>query len=139
MSDHDSERIRVLLLIDGTSGPALCRALKDDFEMECVEFSRAIQDGLGQWSDPPDVVLIDLDSDEAAAIAVSRTIRARYPRAKVLLLSWYEDARMQLALMRSAAVATVIKSLELQPLRAAILAHSPSEPPDSPLHAQKDR
>lgn len=138
MSADDSERMRVLVLIDGVSGPALCRALKEDFEMESVEFGRATRAVLAQRPNPPDVVLIDLDSDEAAAIAASMTIRALFPRAGVLLLSWYEDAWVHLALTRIGAAGTVTKSLELQPLRAAISARSPSGSPDFPLHPQQD-
>jgi DNA-binding NarL/FixJ family response regulator len=123
MAGTEAADIRVLVFMEGPAGPALCRALAAWPGVVAADLAIA---GSSAAAIPecraPDVILLDLDAKPGAATVAAQRLHGLLPEASVLLLSWYLDARARFAVALSGAAGCVQKDLDLQPLRAALLA-----------------
>ncbi len=74
-------------------------------------------------SDPPDLILMDINMPGENGIEVTRRIKQRYPGITVLMLTMFEDDKSVFAAMRAGASGYVLKGIKhremLQTLRLA--------------------
>jgi DNA-binding NarL/FixJ family response regulator len=120
----DQSKIRILLADDHAVLRAGLRLLVNaQPDMEAVGEARDGAETLAQAeSVQPDVILIDLSMPRGGGLGVMRELRARVPRARVLVLTMHADEDYLREALRMGAAGYVVKSAADQELLSAIRA-----------------
>jgi two-component system, NarL family, response regulator LiaR len=80
----------------------------------------------------PDVVLMDLLMPEMGGIEATRTIRARWPRVRVIALTSFGEREMVREALQAGAVSYLLKNVSIDDLAAAITAAHAGRPTLAP-------
>jgi signal transduction histidine kinase/ActR/RegA family two-component response regulator len=87
---------RILIVDDDALVRAALEALLRDqgFEVETARAAADVLRAADAWPRPPELVLADVVMPDTGGVALVRTLRARYPALRVLLMSGYTDERV---------------------------------------------
>jgi len=140
MSDHKEnlmsmpDPIRVLIVDDHAMvRRGLAAFLKVKPELLLVGEASNGQEAIalcGQLT--PDVVLMDLLMPEMGGIEATRTIRARWPRVRVIALTSFGEREMVREALQAGAVSYLLKNVSIDDLAAAITAAHAGRPTLAP-------
>jgi two-component system, NarL family, response regulator LiaR len=124
MNPSESKRIAVLLADDH----AVVRKGIRDFLSEDpgIEVVAEAGDGGEAWRllahQQPDVAVLDIRMPELNGVELTRRIKERYPRVRVLILTAYDDEPYVFALLRAGADGYVLKTASSTDLLRAVKA-----------------
>lgn len=118
------DRIRILIADDHRT---FAEALKTVFDLERgLVVTEVVTDGRSAIkavsTEPPDVVLIDLDMPEMDGITATREIKRAHPDARVLVLSAQEDDTLKARAVEAGATGFISKSRPVSELTEAVRA-----------------
>ena len=104
-----------VLIVDDTNHERMIKTLIDDLlgEVQCSDGSEALA---AYREHQPDIVLMDLKMVEMDGLAATRQIVECFPKARIVLVSQWEDAPLREDARLAGAEAFVGKS-DLLPLR----------------------
>jgi DNA-binding NarL/FixJ family response regulator len=102
-----SEQQRVIRVVAADDHPAYLRATTETLIRAGLDVVGVSSTGQGAIDDvraySPDVAIVDLSMPGLSGAEVARTVRARYPNTRVVILSAYDDAEIvQLAIAAGA-------------------------------------
>lgn len=105
----NGSRLKVLIVDDNEQARGMirrCLSGRADEFCECSDGSEV----LSAYADfLPDWVLMDWEMKEVNGLTATRNLLARYPAAKVLLVTNYDERDLRQAAMEAGAVAFVLK------------------------------
>lgn len=121
---NDSTLIRVAIVDDH---PLVRQGLKEILEksgdIHVVGLAKNLQTILSIYeTSPPDVILMDVAMPHMSGIEVTQAIIEKYPEAKILILTSYEDADTVLAALHAGARGFLLKKAEVKEMVDAIVA-----------------
>ena len=88
----------------------------DDDGQQAVELYAQLQ---------PDLVLMDISMEHVDGLAATAQIKARFPKARIMILSQYDDPNLRAAADRAGACGYILKE-NLLDVPTIIEAHSPA-------------
>src|ERR1700686_5430314 len=129
-----AQRIRVLIVDDQTlvrEGFRKLLELESDFEvMETAsngEAAIAAAERLYAQNTPPDVMLMDIRMPHMDGIAATRSIKARWPEARIVILTTFDDIELIREGLQAGALGYLLKDVTSEQLASTIRAAAHGE------------
>lgn len=129
-----AQRIRVLIVDDQTlvrEGFRKLLELESDFEvMETAsngEAAIAAAERLYAQNTPPDVMLMDIRMPHMDGIAATRSIKARWPDARIVILTTFDDIELIREGLQAGALGYLLKDVTSEQLASTIRAAAHGE------------
>jgi len=109
--------MKILIVDDNASMRRLIKTVLSDFHaefVECADGGKALEN---YRLSKPDIVLMDIMMPEVDGLEATRRIRAAFPDARVVVVTYYDDPDLRKAATSVGAAGYVLKE-DLSQLRA---------------------
>lgn len=113
--------MKLLIVEDNREIRELIKTVVGDLADEVAECGDGSEAEAAYWAQQPDWVLMDIEMPQVGGLAATRRLRARWPGARIVIVTHHDDDHYRAAARAAGACAYVTKD-NLLPLRQILRA-----------------